>query len=1034
MDVTKAPRDAFQVIRTLTFSKPSPAHSPGPLLHIWDSAPKWVVAVVVIMVALGTLFTQVTPLAKMAISIGRFAVGKFRRRDREEVYRIIARQGFARHVESQLKNLAVKEDWRDDRFAELEAEVEVEGRERVVRWLRHSPSRVVNLRREKSLSKGLERTTDSLVILEGEPGSGKSVALRHLAERLAREAERSHSSTSLIPLYVNLKEFRPLQRPVNSKAVRDFIFESLTRANDRDVEVFIEDEFDRGMREGSWLLLLDSFDEIPDVLSSTESDKAVEEYALAINDFLSGMRVGRAIVASREFRGPRTFQVPRFRIVALTPDQQRDLISRSGLKPPQQDIVHEGLAVADPELQQMSKNPMFLGLVCEYVRTRDRFPPNSHAAYDSYLEQRLQRDADRIRQKYGVGPDTVRAIAEETAFCMADSEGLALSPSRAELRSVLATDGRVSVGLLDKVLDALEYTKLGRAADDPSGSGQLHFTFAHRRFQEYFATRVVLRSPDRVSVHDLVTSGRWRETAVTILQTEMPSASQPLLDEAWRLLAPMVEKVCASADKPTPDAFQWPVGCLHLLQMLDAGLGRSPDSIPGHMRVEIGRLLRAVWKLGRRHDKKWAASVALIADRETTIWLIEQAFASRSVYLGGAAYTCVSRLSEPPTALYSGVRQTLLDITANRQLKAERIALKAQISRLPDPDALLRVLRMLAMAGTVDILLGGVIAICDAIEAPLALVPSVILFLLAFHWFPRRLSQWDSSAVIGGRQLIMLTKFNIATVPRLCVFLVQEFALVALPPSSLAYPLILLLSLYFIVWPPIVEHACRTGRGTHVLAWPVEPLVFAIYGVRRLRLPRVKLMTIVKSIGLVILMGGISALVFYFWKNSGVQLALNVIALVIGVLLVCGIIAWTVDSVFSRHRDANVIRRLEGIKGPIDSGVILCALDEIRTSRGARAIVGIACGIDLIKSPGVLRFLCDLSIVMEDPKRFDGFPKGFDESGNPEISVEFSEWLNERRPRAWRALRETGSPTLDKISRALERAELSRQADPAASY
>ena len=104
------------------------------------------------------------------------------------------------------------------------------------------------------------------MILEGEPGSGKSVALRHLADRLAREAERSRSTTSLIPLYVNLKEFRPLQRPVDSQSVRDFVFESLTRANDRDVEQFLEDEFDRGMREGSWLLLLDSFDEIPDVL------------------------------------------------------------------------------------------------------------------------------------------------------------------------------------------------------------------------------------------------------------------------------------------------------------------------------------------------------------------------------------------------------------------------------------------------------------------------------------------------------------------------------------------------------------------------------------------------------------------------------------------------------------------------------------------------------------------------------------------------------------------------------------------------
>ena len=978
----------------------------------------------VVIVALGTLFTQVEPLAKMAIFIGRLVARPFKRPGRDEEYRIIARQGFARHVESQLKNLAVKEDWRDDRFAELEAEVEVEGRERIVRWLRHSPSRMVSLRREKSLSKGLERTTDSLVILEGDPGSGKSVALRHLADRLAREAERSRSTTSLIPLYVNLKEFRPLQRPVDSQAVRDFVFESLTRANDRDAEQFLEDEFDRGMREGSWLLLLDSFDEIPDVLSSTESDKAVEEYALAINDFLSGMRIGRAIVASREFRGPRTFRVPRFRIVALTSDQQRDLINRSGLKPAQQDIVHEGLAVGDPELQQMSKNPMFLGLVCEYVRTTDKFPPNSHAAYDSYLEQRLQRDADRIRQRYGVGPDVVRAMAEEAAFCMADSEGLGLSPSRPQLRSALAADGVVSVGLLDKVLDALEYTKLGRAADDPGGSGQRHFTFAHRRFQEYFATRVVLRSPDRVSVHSLVTNGRWRETAVTILQTQPPTATAPLLDEAGRLLAPMVEQVCHVADNPAPDTFYWPAGCLHLLQMLDAGLGRSPDNIPDHIRNGTGRLLRAVWKLGRRHDKKWATSVALIADRGTTIWLIEQAFASRSVYLGGAAYTCVSRLADPPATLYSGVRRTLLDIAANRQLKAERITLKAQISRLPDPDPLLRVLRMLAVAGTIDVLLGVLILAGDAIWAPLALVPGVILFPLAFRGFPHWLSRLDFPA--ANRQAsAVLNQWIILAVPGLLILAIQEA--VFLKYRSIMVIVLFAASVYFLLWPPSVSDACRNGYGTRILAWPAEPAILVARQARQWLLKRKILLYAAVYIVAGGLFSGIIFLAADFWgKSSILRLALIALGLLVAAFSIGSFSFAVIDSALIRRRDTQVIRRLAATRSQIDSGALLRALGEIRTPRGARSVIELACGVDLAKSPGVLQVLSDLSVVIE--ARESG-----GEQPTAGLSAEVTDWLNKRSSQAWRALRGVGSPTLDKMARAIERAELSRQGDPARS-
>ena len=75
------------------------------------------------------------------------------------------------------------------------------------------PYRHVALRREKSLSRGLARTTDSLIILEGDPGSGKSVALRHLAEQLACGARDAKSATSLIPLYVNLKGVSPAQPP-----------------------------------------------------------------------------------------------------------------------------------------------------------------------------------------------------------------------------------------------------------------------------------------------------------------------------------------------------------------------------------------------------------------------------------------------------------------------------------------------------------------------------------------------------------------------------------------------------------------------------------------------------------------------------------------------------------------------------------------------------------------------------------------------------------------------------------------------------
>jgi hypothetical protein len=1038
-------------------SASSPTHAPkpdpGPLAHIWDNAPGQIVTVFVVLVALGTLLTAIQPVWDALAFIAK-GVGKiFRRHDADEEYRIRQRQGFARFVVTRLEELASKEDWRDDRFAELEAEVEVEGRERVIGWLRLSPYRQVTLRREKSLSKGLARTTDSLVILEGDPGSGKSVALRHLAEQLARKARDTKSATSLIPLYVNLKEFHPLSRPVDGEAVREFIIESLTRTHDRDVELFLDEEFDRGMRDGTWLLLLDSFDEIPDVLSSAESDNAVAEYASAINNFLSGMRTSRAIIASREFRGPVSFRVPRFRIVALTTGQQDDLIKRSGLRPAAQESVHEGIAVADPELRQMARNPMFLGLICEYMRAAGSFPPSSHAAYDAYLEQRLTRDTDRIRQRYGVGPDLVRAVAEETAFCMTNTEGLGLSPARADLRTVLAATGRVSVRLLDKVLDALEYTKLGRAADDPAGTGKTHFTFAHRRFQEYFATRVVLRAPNRVSIGSLLTNGRWRETAVTILQTQPTAATAPLLDEAAQLLGPLVAAADAGGSKADsvadPLGFSWPPGALHLLQLLDAGLGRAPDALPQEIRDGCGRLLRTAWERGRRHDQKWAASVALVADRETTLWLTEQAFRSGSVYLGGAAYTVVSRMTDPPASLYAGVRQTLLNIAASGELKAERVTIKAQISRLPDPAALQRVLRLLAVAPAIDLLLAVLIAVTGAIFNAWTLIPAAIALPLMLRLFPVAVSRsrvrWgpdDKRArprtrmfpvpgvgflrfigcglLLGGAvRLVGLTDSSSAAGT-------AAAHTAAAPASAFVGTVLLFLIAYFSVWPSAVAASARDGHVPTPTTWPALPIYAVVHSAGYIAAQmRRNLRNAAEMLAMFVCFTAAVLCVYLLWTHvTASHLILIALGCLLGLMAFAGACLAVSESASEFYEARRLSRKLRQLPagGEFGADELLGLLASVRSARAATVVLSFACRHDLARSPALAQAISDLGGWAEAEADAD-----------VSLGPQVADWVESSSPNALRAVRSVSGMVLDMMARSVERTELARQGQEAPS-
>lgn len=1021
----------------------------NPLSGLWRHTPAKVVAAILFLAALGALITQLKPIISFLGRILQVVMRPFQGPDSETRYRIHQRRLFARHVVSQLQLLATREDWHDERFADLEAEVEVEGRQRTMPWLRHSASRTVILRREKSLSRALEHSGEPLIVLEGDPGAGKSVALRHLAENLADKARRSRE-ISKIPLYINLKEFRPEHRPVDSNSVYDFILASINRVNDRDVERFLDEEFDRGLRDGSWLILLDSFDEIPDILSSTEADNVVEEYALAIHNFLFGMHGSRAVVASREFRGPKTFRVPRFQIVALSAGRQADLIRRSGLHPDQVRTVEGGLATADPEIRQAATNPMFLGLICEYARVTGRFPESSHSVYESYLTQRFARDAERMQTRYKVSATLVRAMAEEIAFSMAAIPGLGLSPTRQALHSALINTDQISLARLDAVLDALEYTKLGRAAEDTDGSGRPSFTFAHRRFQEYFATCVVIRHPERVSVTELLTDGRWRETVVTILQTQQAATLAPLLEEATRLLAPMMCKALEDEESQAASGgYCWPPGSMHLLGVLSAGLGQRPDKIPADFRTDAGSLLMSAWNKGRRHDKKWAASLALVACRDETTRLLEQAFASGSVVLGGAAYTCVSRLPDPSPGLYEGVRKTLVEMAAGGDLIRQKVALNAQVHRLPEPISLIQTLRLLSWAPKIDYGLAAVLVlICAVLAWPTAIVV-MLLATVGLIGYQPMLSVNVPYRILGANLTIRLNSgllLVFAVEARLVASALTIAAAISVSPRNWIIAVAAIIAgTFFACWPPAVGYVCRCRSGTKEFLWPLIPL-FALagllqkgaLGVRRISSSKLRrLLIIVLSCATVTW-----AAIMYgpaVSHNSQFRIVVAIIAVLVYGALVIAFLFIPAQYLYRRRNDTRLVHSLSGKR--FAAAELFKVLGLIKTQRGVRLFIESTLRIDLIAYPEVIRILSDLAAAAEVAQA-QGKKKSRQKKGGavvvPGVTTGFADWLKAHSDSKGKARRNSGmarlpfvirnieGPMLDQIARAIERSEMAR--------
>jgi hypothetical protein len=780
--------------------------------------------------------------------------------------RAAKRARFASAMATQVARVSQLEEWYDERFAELDAEVEMHGRQRQGKRRQRE-----TIRRVPSLSVALEKSTDQIILLEGEPGSGKSVALRHVALRMAMRVKEHPSEDGIIPIYLNLKDFRPPGK-VDATAVLAFVKASINKANDRYVEIFLEQEFDRGIDEGTWMFLFDSFDEIPAVLGAVEANNVIDQYASALYDFLTGMNACRGVIASREFRGPKRISWPRFRVLRLTDEQRKDLIDKLDLPKDVEQRIIGGLATADAAVRQLADNPLFLALLCEHQRDMKDFPRSSHVVFENYVTKRFEDDKGRLLSRFGLTVQTVRAVAEQAAYCMAAQQGLGLSPARSDLVSGMRHAGFTVHANTTAALDALEYLRLGRAAEVALGQTD-GFTFSHRRFQEYFATCLVMRESSRVDPVSLLTDGRWRETTVTLFQTQDRLAIQPLLTQAKLLLADMTALLdgpncpdIGSGEPPEANIpsdlngevqgspFDWPPGSLHLLGLLQDGFPSGDHRRSRDVEVLGGRLLKTAYSRGQLYDQRWAVEVCLAADPDTTCKIVRQAFASESGWLREAAYTQAGRLDDIPDDVRKQMRSALASLTAGGRLRQQRITVEAQLQRLPDPHPELLLERLFIITPLVDAILWTALGCIEVV----LLGPSYLWFVLAFALigyvalYPARdaLSvEWDEQyqgklswlygaveATLGGDMLVVLGALMV---------LLRIFAGVLLPIFLLSekhpgIPIIILVGLaglFVASWGPAAYRAHSLLdkprlRGIVVLPliWPIKTRLRPIRG------------------------------------------------------------------------------------------------------------------------------------------------------------------------------------------------------------
>jgi NACHT domain len=609
---------------------------------------------------------------------------------------LLRRRQFCNVLAADLATLAKAENWNDQYFADLEAEVEAEGGyySSVLRRFLKRPSH--GLRRVPSLIEALESSSEQTLLLVGEPGSGKSVALRHLAHQLARRGSRSSDLDAKVPLYLNLKELSiSAQENLNADFIKGFVLDNIRRG-DADTAAYVREKWDEYRQRGIWFFLFDSFDEIPAVLHAPAGSTVIRGCSEAIRTFLEGMSSCRGIVASREFKGPDSLPWQKFRILNLSDRRQDELIERSFLESDQKKMVRQHLATSETTL--LRGNPLFLTLLCRYVKDELRVPANDQDLLGRHIVRLADRDQDYIKRKYDLSPSDLLVGARRLAVLLAETPSLSLAPTQAEILNAFVVD-QGGTAKIEDLLAALVDVKIGRSDIREARAGDRRFTFSHRRYQETLFVSYLAENPTHIPPRELLTNIRWREYTVALLQTEAYSVLASLMEEAGRLLE---EIAVLQKPKAIRLEFGGHLGyytwgdenhAASLLSLLQEGLLRREPLFRNRLAKQVTALLRPRWEMGDFEDRiKVLELGGLLEEGQLTEFLL-YAVNSLSAELENIAFGKAEGVGEAPPDLVSWVRYQLSESILGAGNSSELRRTEALAARLPRSFKAQQVLR-----------------------------------------------------------------------------------------------------------------------------------------------------------------------------------------------------------------------------------------------------------------------------------------------------------------------------------------------------
>lgn len=488
----------------------------------------------------------------------------------------------------------------------------------------------------------LIRHEPALVLL-GDPGSGKSTVLRHLALGFAHarlsageaevqlDPELAWAGPLPLPILVQLRRFaEELTAPADSA---DPLLRHLERVLAGDRLAALARHLMARLEEGSAVVLLDGLDEVAD-----DTRRAWASQAAAL--FQSRFPRSRVVLTSRiyAYREPCLLPAP-FRVVTLQPltEEAQDAFLarwyRAALLQGSELIGDEQTRAADersreliqalgrrPRLREIAGNPLLLTMIALVHQQRFRLPQQRAELYREcllvLLEQWEQRRADGARAglaaELGVRDDIDRlALIQPVAYELQER-----GREEASHREVCAwllprflelaeNNGERAKDLIGRFLSFLE----GRSGLLIARDIKERYAFPHKTFQEYLVARELIASAQLLEeVRRRRHEPTWREVillaAGNLVASGLARQAQGI---AWALL---------EADPEGSDGFyRSAVLAGEVVEELGGVLGREGQALKEQVvaalveLVQGGRLsakerVEAAFLLGRLGDPR----------------------------------------------------------------------------------------------------------------------------------------------------------------------------------------------------------------------------------------------------------------------------------------------------------------------------------------------------------------------------------------------------------------------------------------------